>query len=57
MAGLSRFILSDGLIIMVERGNIEDLSTFMASAVVTVAVCRGTEETGVVSCAEGEALE
>jgi hypothetical protein len=57
MAGLSKFILSDGLIIMFERGNIEDLSTFMASAVVTIAVCRGTEETGVVSCAEGGALE
>jgi hypothetical protein len=57
MAGLSRFILSDGLSIMLERGNIEDLSTFMASAVVTIAVCRGIEESGVVSCAEGGALE
>jgi hypothetical protein len=42
---------------MFDRGSVEDLSIFMASAVVTIAVCRGTEETGMVSCAEDKALE
>jgi hypothetical protein len=32
---------------MLERGNIEDLSMVMASAVVTIAFCRGIEESGV----------
>jgi hypothetical protein len=41
-------MFSAGLIIMLDRGSVEELSIFMASAVETRAGCRGTEEMGVV---------
>jgi hypothetical protein len=57
IVGVSRFILSVGVAIAVLRGTIAELSTFMASAAVTLTVCKGDEETGVVSWVEVGVLE